>query len=152
MEEPSRVSPLEEHVGYWLRFVSNHVSQAFARKLADEDVSIAEWVVLRQLLSEAVPPSSLAERIGMTRGAVTKIVDRLADKGLALRETAEGDRRYQRLSLTDRGRSLVPRLAAMADGNDDEFFGHLDARRRHELIETMQEIVRRHGLDTVPTD
>ena len=64
--------PLGAHLGYWLRFVSNHVSYAFARKLADKDVTAAEWVVLHELYGErAVAPSSLADRLGLTRGAIS---------------------------------------------------------------------------------
>ena len=64
------VSDLTAHLGYWLRYVSNHVSQAFARKVEAHGVTVAEWVLMRQLLGEeALAPSRLAERMGMTRGA-----------------------------------------------------------------------------------
>ena len=38
------VSCLEEHLGYWLRLVSNNVSASFARRLEKLDVSVSEWV------------------------------------------------------------------------------------------------------------
>ena len=87
MGQPKRavraVSDLKEHVGFWLRFVSNHVSHAFARKLLDSGVTVAEWVVLREMYGEEEMSSSdLAERIGMTRGAISKLVDRLVGKAL----------------------------------------------------------------------
>lgn len=44
-----RASPLESHLGYWLRFVSNHVSSRFENVLADHDISVAEWVAMRSL-------------------------------------------------------------------------------------------------------
>ncbi|MEI9903207.1 MAG: hypothetical protein WDN06_03970 [Asticcacaulis sp.] len=49
-------SHLEAHLGYWMRFVSNHVSQAFARKVEAHGVTVAEWVVLRELFEGAMPP------------------------------------------------------------------------------------------------
>ncbi len=59
MPSKSPVPPLSAHLGYWLRFVSNHVSYAFARKLANKDVTAAEWVVLHELYDEkAMAPSS----------------------------------------------------------------------------------------------
>lgn len=153
MKRSSKVNPLEAHVGYWLRFVSNHVSHAFGRKLEAEGVTVAEWVVLRELLRLGeVVPSNLAESLGMTRGAVSKLLDRLAAKELVARVSEERDRRYQRVELTAAGRSLVPRLARTADENDAEFFGHLDEAKRNELIELLREIVRRQGLKAVPTD
>ena len=69
-------SELTAHLGYWLRFVSNHVSLAFARKLESRGVTVAEWVVLRELYESApVAPSEVAERLGLTRGAITKLAD-----------------------------------------------------------------------------
>ena len=65
------VSDLKKHVGFWLRFVSNHVSHAFARKLLASDVTVAEWVVMREMFDDQeTSPGVLAERIGMTRGGV----------------------------------------------------------------------------------
>lgn len=148
---PTDPSPLDAHVGFWLRFVSNHVSHAFNRKVEALGVTVAEWVVLRQLLaSGAVAPSGLAEALGMTRGAVSKLVERLLAKRLVSRAVGEEDRRYQTVALTAAGKKLVPKLAALADANDAEFFGHLSGEQRAKLLEWMQDIVRRHGLKDVP--
>jgi DNA-binding MarR family transcriptional regulator len=152
-EKPAQVSPLDAHVGYWLRFVSNQVSHAFRLKLAERKVSVAEWVVMRELYdSDAMAPSVLAEKIGMTRGAISKISDRLEAKGLVKRAAGGEDRRYQALVLTLKGRSLVPKLAALADINDGEFFGHLTEAEAERIKETMRDIVRRRGLKSVPVD
>ena len=78
----SSPSELIAHRGYWLRMVSNAVSQEFARKLVAQDVTVAEWVLMRSLYgSEATTPSGLANQMGMTRGAITKLADRLMAKG-----------------------------------------------------------------------
>jgi DNA-binding MarR family transcriptional regulator len=97
-------------------------------------------------------PSVLAERIGMTRGGVSKLVDRLVEKSLVKRIANETDRRYQALALTGKGRALLPKLAALADENDAEFFAHLSAAERDSIERAMREIVRRHGLKAVPVD
>jgi len=146
-------APLDAHLGYWLRFVSNHVSQAFAQKLAAQGVTAAEWVVLRDLLDrEAETPSLLAERLGMTRGAISKLVDRLVAKRLLSRRVEAADRRYQAVSLTEAGRALVPVLSALADLNDAAFFGHLAPAERDRIQDAMKDIVRRHGLRAVPIE
>ncbi|HTQ12657.1 MAG TPA: MarR family transcriptional regulator [Rhizomicrobium sp.] len=146
-------TPLTGHLGYWLRFVSNHVSHAFARKLERRGVTVAEWVVLRELFErDGVPPSDIAARTGLTRGAISKLTARLAAKALAGEAPGKGDRRFLVLRLTPAGRALVPALAALADENDAEFFGHLGARERGAIVRAMQDIVRRRGLKTVPTE
>ena len=150
---PSRpaASPLDAHLGYWLRFVSNHVSHAFSLKVAAHDVTVAEWVVLRELFdADVMMPSVLAERLGMTRGAISKLADRLAAKALIVRTAGADDLRTQTLELTDAGRALVPTLSSLADANDAAFFGHLDPASRATIEAAMKDIVRRHGLRTVP--
>jgi len=153
MKTASKANPLETHVGYWLRFVSNHVSQAFAAKVAERGVTVAEWVMLRELFDkDDVAPSIVAERMGMTRGAISKLADRLAEKKLIAKRGDRDDRRYQSLTLTKDGRALVPVLAALADRNDAEFFDHLPRAERERLVATLQTIVNRKSLKTVPTN
>ena len=81
------VSELTAHLGYWLRHVSNHVSQSFGRKLAAKDVTVAEWALMRVLHDrKPTTPSQVADDMGMTRGAITKLADRLLAKRLIDRE------------------------------------------------------------------
>ena len=146
-------SPLDAHLGYWLRSVSNHVSHSFSRKLATLGVTVAEWVVLRELYdSDPVVPSEMADKIGMTRGGVSKIIDRLMAMSLVTRTKNEKDRRFQALALSAKGRALVPRLAALADENDKEFFGYLKLAERQQIERVMREVARRHGLSAAPVD
>jgi DNA-binding MarR family transcriptional regulator len=146
------ISGLEDHLGYWLRYVSNHVSNAFRRKVEATGVTVAEWVVLRELYAGKLAPSVIAERVGMTRGAISKLADRLEEKAMLTRASDEDDHRYQELALTPAGRSLVPQLAALADQNDTEFFGHLSREERAIVERLMKEIVRKSGLRAVPVD
>jgi DNA-binding MarR family transcriptional regulator len=150
---PRAVSSLESHLGYWLRAVSNQVSASFARKVEALGVSVAEWVVLRLLYdSGSAPPSELATATGMTRGAISKIAERLLVKKLIAQSFDAEDRRYQRLSLTPSGRALVPRLAALADKNDEEFFGHLKAAERKTIENMMRRVIARRDIKNVPVD
>ena len=147
------VSDLKKHVGFWLRFVSNHVSHAFARKLLASGVTVAEWVVMREMFDDQeTSPGVLAERIGMTRGGVSKLVDRLVSKKFVTRRNRSDDRRFQSIALTPAGRRLIPELAALADQNDEEFFHPLSTGERAALIATMKKLVQAHGLQTLPTE
>jgi DNA-binding MarR family transcriptional regulator len=151
MEVSMPPATLTSHLGYWLRHVSNHVSHAFALKIEAKGVTVAEWVVLRDLYDTgSIAPSRLAQRLGMTRGAITKLADRLTAKALVERMADAGDGRAQTLALTPGGRSLVPGLAALADENDAAFFGHLGREERAALERVLKDIVERRGLTSVP--
>lgn len=144
---------LTAHLGYWLRHVSNHVSQAFARKLAAKDVTVAEWALMRVLHDRRpTSPSQLASDMGMTRGAITKLADRLLAKGLIDRKASPDDGRSQTLRLTARGADLVPELAALADENDAECFADLSDKDRRAMLRILKETVARLGLTAIPID
>ena len=145
-------SPLEAHLGFWLRFVSNHVSSRFQQLLESKGVTVTEWVALRTLWSQdETTQAELIRAFGMNKGAASKVVTRLEEKGLAGRQLADGRARGQSLSLTAAGKGLVPQLAAMADANDVHFFGHLSAEERDALTLVMKALVQHHQLKEIPT-
>lgn len=147
------ISELHTHLGYQLRAVSNAVSHSFARKLDNERVTVAEWVFLRVLYDfEALPPSELAARMGMTKGAISKLADRLVEKNLLDRQFVQDGAWRQTLSLKPSGRALVPRLAQLADQNDAEFFGVLTPDERRQLEQLLSKVAHSQNLTNVPTD
>jgi DNA-binding MarR family transcriptional regulator len=149
----TKVSDLEAHLGFWLRFVSNYVSDRFRRLLEDEGTTVTEWVALRCLFArEQTTHAELIAALSMTKSAASKVVSRLEEKGLALRQLAEGRSREQVLVLTKTGAALVPRLAALADRNEEHCFGHLGLRQRKELTQVFRGLVTHHQLKEIPTE
>jgi DNA-binding MarR family transcriptional regulator len=147
------ISNLEAHLGYWLRRVSNEVSGAFARSLQAEQISVAEWVALRLLYTgEKRTPGDLAALTGMTRGAVSKVLDKLESKALTARASNPEDQRVQWLSLTADGQRLVPRLAALADRNDAHFFACLSSSEQSTLRRLLEKLADVHRLREAPVD
>jgi len=147
-------SGLKKHIGFWMRVVSNQVSHAFARKLEASGVTVAEWVVLREMYGsgERTAPSVVAELTGLSRGAVSKLISRLLEKRLVTRRESTGDRRYQDIELTKAAIALVPTLAKLADENDKEFFGVISTAERETLRAILQRVVRLHKLTSMPID
>jgi DNA-binding MarR family transcriptional regulator len=144
---------LEFHIGYWLRRVSNHVSGAFARKLSTRHTSVAEWVVLRTLHArEGTTPAELADTLGLTRGAISKILDKLEEKKWTTRKTKPQDNRVQLLSVTRQGCRVLPRLVEIADRNDREFFDCLHPEEKATLRGLLQKVADFHRIRDMPID
>ncbi len=145
-------SALTDHLGFWLRLTSNHVSGRFARALEAAGVSVVEWVLLREVYEaeKPVPQARLAARLGLTRGAITKLADRLMARGLVLRQGDAADGRVQALRLTDAGAALVPDLAAIADANDAACFAGLSAGEQANLRALLQKLAKAQGLAVLP--
>ena len=149
----SEVPELTAHLGYWLRQVSNHVSHAFSRKLAARDVTVAEWAVMRALYGkEPTSPSRLADDMALTRGAISKLADRLINKELVARVDNPNDGRAHKLKLTKAGMSLVPELAALADQNETECFARMPDKDRQALERILKETVARLGIVAIPLE
>lgn len=151
LKEP--VPDLEAHLGYWLRHVSNHVSGAFARALQSSHVSVAEWAVLCRIQARpGVTPGELAEILGLTRGAVSKILDKLEEKQWMRRSIKPEDTRVQLLSLTQAGNRILPQLARIADENDRRFFAVLDPGESATLRRLLTKLAQVHKMKGTPVE
>src|ERR1700722_19174717 len=145
-----RVSLIEANLGYWLHYVGYRISHELCLRTQKFGVTAAEWVVLRALYEAGAMPSHLAMRLGLTRGAISKLAARLEAKEMIHREKSLPDRRAKMLTLTQLGRVLVPVLAAMADETDARNFGGAGRAPRESIERVMKWIVRRDRLRFVP--
>lgn len=154
MNKVNGISDLTSHTGFWMRRVSNQVSHKFSRKLEASGVTVAEWVVLREMYrtNETTSPSTIAETTGLTRGAISKLVSRLLEKSLVHRSEALGDRRYQDIKLTPRAKGLLPKLASIADENDESFFEQLTTAERKQFKAILMKLADIHHLTTLPIE
>lgn len=147
-------SPLDAHLGFWLRLVSNHVSARFKSLVEEcEGCSVTEWVALRALFAKpGISHANLIQALGMTKGATSKVITRLEERGLAKRNMAAGSSREQLIVLTQKGRNIVPRLAAIADENETHFFGHLSEMEQAALFDALKGLVAQHMLQGPPVN
>jgi DNA-binding MarR family transcriptional regulator len=121
--------------------------------LLRRQTTVAEWVALRHLAAQPdMTPGALAVALGMTRGAVSKVLDRLERKGWTTRRPHPGDGRVQLLSLTPDGVRVLPELARIADRNDRRFFDRLTVEEQATLRRLLEKLARENELTEVPVD
>jgi DNA-binding MarR family transcriptional regulator len=77
-----------------------------ARKLerATGDLTLAQYRVLALVAGGDERSSLVAERLAVAKPTITAVVDGLVERGCLTREAVAGDRRSQRLVVTDAGR------------------------------------------------
>jgi MarR family transcriptional regulator, multiple antibiotic resistance protein MarR len=81
--------------------------------LAALEVTAAQLIIIASLAAsgaEAKSASALCKGISYDAGAMTRMVDRLENKGLIRRERCPNDRRLVYLELTDEGRAAYPKM------------------------------------------
>jgi DNA-binding MarR family transcriptional regulator len=90
--------------------------------------------------------------VDLTRGAVSKIVDKLEAKNWIVRSTKPEDSRVHLLSLTGSGTRILPQLAKIADENDRAFFAVLAPAESATLRRLLGKLAEFHKIRAVPTD
>lgn len=105
------VSAIETVMQFLL--VSKNVSGAYTNFFNTHGLSDGKFAVLAVLDErprKSFAPSELADRIGVTRAAVTSIIDGLELSGLVKRQGDPNDRRMQVIELTTEGSKLLESL------------------------------------------
>ncbi len=94
----------------WEALLTTHaiLMKKFAAEDLWADISMREYDVLYTLSKRAEPVrfSELNQRVLLSQPALSRLVDRLAERGLVKREADPADRRGVRLSLTEAGMRL----------------------------------------------
>lgn len=114
-------------------------------------LSVPQILVLQALESggEPIGTGALAERLSLTQGTVSSILERLEKKGLIRRERAGSDRRRVQITLTDAG------LATLADAPEtlhEDFlrrFGELADWEQTQIVASLQRVAELMRADTL---
>lgn len=132
----------EESIGFLFHQVKMRLSQVLDERIGDFDITTAQWAVLMQVASRSGDTASaLCKCTGCDTGSMTRMLDRLEEKGLIRRERSTADRRVVQLLLTDAGRALLPDVVprvvdalnfGLRDFSSDEL-GQLKAQLRRIL-------------------
>ena len=99
----------------WFRFIRLHrrVSSAMAAEMKALGLSIPQFDLLSTLSErEGLSQRELADRLYVTKGNVSGLVDRLVEAGLVERRAIPDDRRSHALHLTAKGRRIADRAMA----------------------------------------
>ncbi len=94
----------------WLRFVrlQQRLTTAMSARLRAIGLSIPQFDLISTLTErEGATQQELAERLYVTKGNVSGLVDRLVEAGLVERRAIPGDRRSHALHLTPKGQALA---------------------------------------------
>ncbi|MHB8631218.1 MAG: MarR family winged helix-turn-helix transcriptional regulator [Candidatus Limnocylindria bacterium] len=106
----------DPEVGAWRAFLRAGTTSTLALEvaLADTGVSHSEYDVLVHVATgprDGLRPTELAERVLITKSGLTRLLDRLVERGYIERRACASDRRGQLIVLTNDGRRAFRRAA-----------------------------------------
>lgn len=112
----------------WFRFLRmrQRCQTIMTQRLRELGLSVAQFDLMSTLSEqEGITQRDLADRLYVTKGNVSGLVDRLVEAGLVLRRGIPGDRRSYALHLTPSGRQLVEQGMAVQIAFVEETLGKL---------------------------
>ncbi|MGB1560243.1 MAG: MarR family winged helix-turn-helix transcriptional regulator [Sinimarinibacterium flocculans] len=108
----------------------------------DAGLTLPQLLLLEALRSDGDAPTAgrLAQRVSLTQGTVTSILDRLEARGLVRRSRANDDRRRVLVALTPRGRSLLGKAPPLMHADFLRGFAALTTSDRAGLLDAVDRI------------
>jgi DNA-binding MarR family transcriptional regulator len=139
-------SSKEEEVILALQHTAARVIEPWVRLLkAKCQLTASQYNVLR-ILRGAHPTRLACREIGDRMIArdpdITRLLDRLADRGLIDRSRDRGDRRIVEVGITQAGLALLEQLDADVEQFPQKIIGQLGPKRLEQLATLLQDVLR----------
>ncbi|GAA0519647.1 MarR family transcriptional regulator [Paractinoplanes deccanensis] len=143
------LDPVQEAITVRLAMLGRTLAQVRRRALVDGGLEHGHFKVLLALRREGPPyeasPSQLAERLGLTRGALSARLAPLEGQGLIVRRGESADRRRVRVRLTAAGRAAFERQAEVENRGETALLAGLTPKERRTLAELLRKVVLGQG-------
>jgi len=133
----------DDRLGFLVYDVNRLLRRDFGARVARLGLTQAQWRVLAHLSRmEGCRQSALADTLEVRPITAGRLIERLQKSGLVRRREDPNDRRAFQLHLTPKSRSLLRRIAAVADESEArtlEGVSLADQRRVLEALTRMRE-------------
>ena len=142
----------EQEVVLAVRMAAARILAPWERFLASEaGLTASQYNVLRILRGSHPKPltaGTIGERSIAHDPDVTRLVDRLADRGLVKRARSEEDRRVVEVEITGKGLELLRALDPHARQMPRAMVGHVESKKLQQLAKLLADVL--DGMGTYP--
>ena len=131
-----------ENLGYLLNRCAGQMAMRFQQELDPFGISLAQWGAMLAINERgSASPSDVAARVGIDRGAATRLIARMEAKGLVERRMHGCDGRSVVLSLTPETRSQMPQLIARSKRVNQDVLAILPENDRQALLASLSRLL-----------
>ncbi|HEX2542222.1 MAG TPA: MarR family transcriptional regulator [Caldimonas sp.] len=144
-EAPATTAFVDDYLPALLAQASQLISAEFHAVVRRQGLSISEWRVLATLAdSPRMSIGRLASIALAKQPTVTRLLDRMQEKGHVRRTAHDSDRRVTLVGITPAGRQLVQRLIVLAREHEDRVLAPFGLARADALKTTLRRIIDLH--------
>jgi MarR family transcriptional regulator, 2-MHQ and catechol-resistance regulon repressor len=134
--QPERAPEEERALRMWIALARCYATFArgVAARVSEYGLTTPQFGVLEALYHLGpLPLGELADKLLVTGGNITYVMDRLEEQGLVVRERSSRDRRVVRAQLTEAGERLVAEVFPRHAVSIAELAAELDAEEQEAL-------------------
>ena len=134
----------EKHLGAWRAVVTSHaaVTERVGKAFAAQDLPPISWFELLWAIDKSPTGrprmSDLAEYLTLSRGGITKLVDRLTDAGYIERVSCAEDRRSLQAELTSAGERMLAEMREAYTAELARHFGTISTAEAELITEALE--------------
>lgn len=116
----------------------NAIFSRIEKQVQENGLNISEFGVLEMLLNKGEQPvQKIAEKILVTSGTITYVIDKLEKKELVYRKKCEKDKRIYYICLTPKGEALISEVFQKHKLFLNDLFGNIDENTKKELVSNL---------------
>lgn len=133
---------------FWIGRLAQQMQERLNEALKAHGLTWQQWAALNVMHHGlAKTPAQVADHLGADRSTITRMLDRLENQSLVLREHDGLDRRVVKLHLTDAARALIKQLNKLAEAHQAEFMSELPSTEYRGLRSSLVKMLRAGGVD-----
>jgi MarR family transcriptional regulator for hemolysin len=140
MSQDVRTTPAVD-LSMLLNQASYAVTTRLSAALAEIDVSVKVYCVLKKGVEGNFTQAQLAERAWMDKTTMVNVLDEMEQSGLAVRTMSPTDRRVRVVAITPKGRSLLGQADTLVQATYDTVLDTLSPTDKTEFIATLSRLV-----------
>jgi len=149
MIRTTRSTRADDTLGYLVLDITRMMSDRFDARARVLGVTRAQWSLIAALVrAEGSSQAQVASLMQVTPMAVGRLVDRMERAGWVERRAEPGDRRANRLYLTDKAHAIRPQLKRMSAVTEQEALQDLDQNEQAALLASLGRV--RDSLSQAP--
>ena len=136
-------NPVKKFAGHHVGITANLLRTAFAATITRENdnTSPEQFAVLVLLsISDGLSQNVVAEYVLKDDATITRILDSLEKKKLAVRKRAPHDRRSNLAYLTPKGRKLVEKMLMEVNELNDSLIQGIDSEKVKVVFEVLEKL------------
>lgn len=129
---------MDSSFGYLIHRLAIANKNSFNKLIKPYGVSPEQWTVLFRVVEKnGITQKELSDSTYKDQGNLTRMIDKLVEKGYLLRESDDNDRRSVKLFATHSSKQLVEKIAPLSKLQNEKLSSGLSEDDKEKFIELL---------------